>query len=444
MHEPLEVDQSDRPADVERWVEDVTCPVCGCVCDDLRVAIRAGRIERVEPRCALAEPWFLRQDQSHPAAAELAGKSVPLEMALDHAAELLRRSRAPLIYGLSRSSTAGQRLAVHLAERLGASIDTTASVCHAPSIMAIQEVGESTSSLGEIKNRADLVVFWGVNPMRSHPRHLERYSAYPTGMFIPGGRSDRTLVVVDVEAHETAALADRFIRVEPNRDFELIWTLRGLLRGELGDQNVDCGVPLEELQWLVERFRAARCGVIFFGLGLARTGAGHRNVEALLRLVTDLNAYTRFYARRMRIPGDVTGADLVLCWLTGYPFSVNMNRGYPRYNPGEYSANELLERGEVDTCLLVGSESVIELSPAAQSQLQRLPTITLDYPAVTPRFQPDVNFTTAVYGLHRSGIAYRMDEVPLPLQALVPSPYPSDDEVLQGRLDRLKRDTAPG
>ena len=52
----------------------------------------------------------------------------------------------------------------------------------------------------------------------------------------------------------------------------------------------------------------------------------------------------------MRIPGDVAGADSVLCWQTGYPFSVNLARGYPRYNPGEYTANQLLERQKSMPC----------------------------------------------------------------------------------------------
>src|SRR6185295_10579227 len=107
------------------------------------------------------------------------------------------------------------------------------------------------------------------------------------------------------------------------------------------------------LRALVEQMKSCRCGVVFFGLGLARTGHGHRNVEALLQLVRDLNAFSRFHARRMRIPGDVTGADNVLCWQTGFPFSVSLSRGYPRYNPGEYSANIVLERGEADACLFV-------------------------------------------------------------------------------------------
>ena len=173
-----------------------------------------------------------------------------------------------------------------------------------------------------------------------------------------------------------------------------------------------------------------RYGAVFFGLGLAQRGLGHKNVEALLRLVEDLNGFTRFTARRLRIPGDVAGADAVLCWLTGFPFAVNLARGYPRYNPGEYSANDLLERGEIDACLLVGSESCRDLSPRAQRAIEQLPTIALDYPHVAPPFAATVQITTAIYGIHAPGTAYRMDEVPIPLRRLVPSNYPSDDEVL--------------
>lgn len=58
---------------------------------------------------------------------------------------------------------------------------------------------------------------------------MERYSADPVGMFIPNGRSDRTVVVVDVEPNETSELADILIQKDPERDFEAIWTLRCLV-----------------------------------------------------------------------------------------------------------------------------------------------------------------------------------------------------------------------
>ncbi len=140
----------------------------------------------------------------------------------------------------------------------------------------------------------------------------------------------------------------------------------------------------------------------------------------------------------MRLYGDVTGADSVLCWQTGYPFSVNLARGYPRFNPEEFSAVGVLERQEVDACLVVGSETLNQFSDRAVAHLRDIPTVVLDYPGVTSIVPPTVQFTTAIYGVHRPGTAYRMDEIPIPLRAFLPSDLPSDDEVLAGIMRRLQ------
>jgi formylmethanofuran dehydrogenase subunit B len=335
-----------------------------------------------------------------------------------------------LIYGLARSSTEGQQAAVALGDRLGATVDTTASLCHAPSVVGLQEAGESTCTLGEIKNRADLVIFWGSDPVESHPRHFERYSVDPPGLFVPRGRADRFVVVADVRRSASAEAADLYLPVEAGRDFEALWTLRALVRGVTPAPGAATGAPPALLADLARRMKTCRLGIVFFGLGLSMRGLGHRSVEALLRLVADLNDHTRFYARRMRVQGDVAGADTVLAWQTGYPFAVNLARGYPRFNPGEFSANDLLERGEVDACLLVGSEGVARFSPAARAALGRIPTMVLDYPTVESAVAPTVRFTTAVYGIHRPGVVYRMDEVPVPLRAVLATDYPTDADVL--------------
>ncbi len=410
--------------------EDVACTQCGCVCDDLRITIDKGRIVEADRACEMAAAWYLAQETRRPPVASIDGIPATLDAAIARAGEILDRSSAPLIYGLSRSSTDGQRAAVALADRLGATIDTTASLCHAPSIMAFQQAGESTSSLGEVRNRSDLVIFWGCDPLVSHPRHMERYSVDPIGEFVPEGERDRTVIVVDDHPTASSARADLFIQIESNRDFDSLWALRGLVRGIDISAESPVGVPRDVLADLAQRMKTCRSGVVFFGLGLSRRGLGHHNVEALLRLVTDLNRHTRFYARRMRLYGDVTGADSVLCWQTGYPFSVNLGRGYPRFNPGEFSVEGVLERQEVDACVILGSETLEQLSAAALAHLRQVPTIVLDYPNVDCIVTPSVHFTTAIYGIHRPGTAYRMDEIPIPLRKFLPSEYASDDEVL--------------
>jgi len=420
--------------------DNIACTQCGCVCDDLRLTVENGRIISAEKACDMAAAWYLAQETRRPPAASIAGQPATLDAAIARAVEILSQSSAPLIYGLSRSSTEGQRAAVSLADCLGATIDTTASLCHAPSIMAFQSAGESTSSLGEVRNRSDLVIFWGCDPVVSHPRHMERYSVDSVGEFIAGGANDRTVIVVDDRPTATSALADHFIQIEPNRDFDALWALRGMIRGVEMNDDSSVGVPRDVLADLAHRMKTCRSGVVFFGLGLSRRGLGHHNVEALLRLVTDLNRYTRFYARRMRLYGDVTGADSVLCWQTGYPFSVNLGRGFPRFNPGEFSVEGTLERQEVDACVVLGSETLEQLSPRALGHLRAIPTIVLDYPNVDCIVTSTVHFTTAIYGIHRPGTAYRMDEIPIPLRHFLPSKYPSDDEVLAEIEKRIRQD----
>ena len=96
------------------------------------------------------------------------------------------------------------RSGIKLAESLHAVLDNTSSVCHGPGLIAHQLIGESTCTLGEVKNRADVIVYWGSNPEHAHPRHLKRYTADATGRFRPNGRSDRKVIVVDIRETPTA------------------------------------------------------------------------------------------------------------------------------------------------------------------------------------------------------------------------------------------------
>ena len=425
----------------EQVLRNVPCPGCGCVCDDLSLRVAAGQLLEISPACPLAQDWFQRHWSSDGAVVKVDGRPSSLQEAVSAAAAIMHSADYPLVYGLSRSATRGQRAAVALAETVGAIVDTTASLCHGPSIVAIQEVGEITSTLGEIRNRADLVVFWGCNPAESHPRHAERYSVTGMGKHVPGGRDDRRIVMVGDErwvgswqVDATGTQADSIIGIPPDSDFETLASLHAALVS--GDDNM----LSEPLRQLLSWMKSCRYGVVFFGLGLAKTPmwrdgeatqSGHNDVAALLRLVADLNAHTRFTARRLRMQGDVSGADSVLCWQTGYPFGVDLTRGHPRYNPGEFTANELLERGDVDACLILGAETMGDLTSAAREHLNRVPTILIDYPgAKPPTFVPRVQITTAVYGIHAPGTIYRMDNVPLSIKQLIPCDLPTDEAVL--------------
>ncbi len=160
---------------------------------------------------------------------------------------------------------------------------------------------------------------------------------------------------------------------------------------------------------------------------------------ALLLFAQELNRFTKFVAGPMRGHGNVVGMAKVLTWQTGYPFGVNLSRGYPRYNPGEFTVVDLLARKEVDAALIIASDPVAHVPASAVDHLRAIPTIAIDPKESATTRIAQVVIPTAQAGISAEGIAYRMDHVPLPLKKLVDSPYPSDAEVLADLIGRVRR-----
>jgi formylmethanofuran dehydrogenase subunit B len=287
--------------------------------------------------------------------------------------------------------------------------------------------------LGEVKNRADLIVYWGGNPAECHPRHFTKYTIMQKGRHIPNGRKDRTMILVDIRPTPSVKAADIFLQVRPSKDFEVITILRALIKGQSVDQALveETGLSMEQLEDFADRMKKARFGVLFFGMGLSMTRGKHMNSAALLTLAAELNAFTKFVAMPMRGHGNVTGGDVIMRWTTGYPFGVSLTRGYPRFNPGEFSTIDLLVRGDCDAALVLGADPGATMPQPAIDHLARIPTIVLD-PKVTHTSRlARVHFTTAATGISAPGTVYRMDEIPLPLRPALQSPYPTDEEVIR-------------
>jgi formylmethanofuran dehydrogenase subunit B len=418
-------------------VENVVCTFCGSLCDDLTVEVNAGRVVKLRKACSNGGGLFTHYDPAQ-VPPTVAGQEVTWNDAIAEAARILDGADSPLIYGLSSTASEAQRKAIALADKLGAMIDTTSSVCHGPTGLAMQAVGEPTCTLGEVRNRADLVIFWGCNPAESHVRHFSRYSVMPKGMLTPRGKRDRTVIVVDVRPTASTRVADLYLQMAPGKDYEVLTTLRALVKGKTVATETVGGLPVSQLQALAAQMKGCRFGVIHMGMGLTQTGGRDLNVSELFTLVAELNQYSRFSVIPMRGHGNVAGADQVMAWQTGYPFGVSFNTGYPRYGPGEFTTVDVLARGEADAALIIASDPAAHLPRAAAMHLERIPTIVLDpMPTLTGK-AARVVLPTACYGLDAAGTAYRMDAVPLRLRPVLPRQRPTDEEVLDRIIEAVQ------
>jgi len=420
---------------------DIVCPFCATLCDDLEVIVENNKIKNVKHACKLGSAKFLNINKGHRFAKPLIRNvEVGIEEAIEEAAKMLANSKRPLLFGWATTSCEAHRVGVALAEELGAIIDNCASVCHGPSILAIQDVGCPTATLGEVKNRADLVVYWGANPMHAHPRHLSRYSMFPRGYFRERGSQDRELIVVDVRKTDTAKIANKFIQVKPGQDYELLGALRVVVNGGEMTQEEVAGVAREEIYALAEKMKNCQWGIVFFGQGLTMSPGKIRNIDNAISLVNDLNRYTKFSVMPMRGHYNVAGINEVLAWQCGYPFAVDFSRGYPRYNPGETAANDVLQRGAVDAALIVGSDPVSHFPQRSVEQLAGIPLIAIE-PHWTPTTElADIVIPSAIVGIEVEGTAYRMDTVPIRMRKVIepPAGILTDEKILELILNKVR------
>jgi len=422
-------------------VRNVICPFCGTLCDDIVAKVEDNEIVGTYNACIIGHSKFVHTEGAARYQKPLLRKDgefveISYEEAIDKAAKILVDAQRPLMYGWSCTECEAQAAGMALAEEVRAVIDNTASVCHGPSLLAVHDTGYPVCTLGEAKNRSDVVVYWGCNPFHAHPRHMSRHS-FARGFFRERGRADRTIIVVDPRKSDTAKLADIHLQLDYNKDYELVEAMRTALMGHEILYDEVAGIPRDQIVGAVDALKKAQFGILFFGMGITHSLGKNRNIDTAIMLVQDLNNFAKWTLIPMRGHYNVNGFNQVCTWESGFPFCVDYATGAPRYNPGETGSNDVLQNGEADAMMVVAADPGAHFPQRALERMAEIPLIAVE-PHRTPTTEmADLIIPPAIVGMEAEGTAYRMDGVPLKMKKLVETEKLSDLEILEKILERV-------
>jgi formylmethanofuran dehydrogenase subunit B len=397
----------------------VTCAGCGVLCDDVTVE-RASNGVRLQPPCDLGAQWFserVSQAGSAPAAM-IRDQPADLEMALTRAAELLREARRPLLHGFDGATVEDARAAVALADRLGALVATDGVGDTWPGASAVPLRGASTATLGEIRDRSNVVVIWREDPETTHPRLLDRLG-FGGGSLSRTG-AERTLVLVDDRDTATARRVDLQLRWGRGRDLEALTGLHVLQRG-LTLRTAGLGA---ELGGLLDRINAVPHAAFVHGPGLTAGAGGQRRALALNELVRELCLGRHVVTLALPAAAGTRGAQDVLAWQTGYCENVDLASGHPEL---VIATGPLATREGVDVSLCIEGDAG-ELPDGVTG----IALCSLPVPGV------EVSIRTAAAGVEAAGTAHRLDGVPLTLQAPLPGSSPTAAALLARLLAEIE------
>nr|QNO46431.1 periplasmic nitrate reductase [Methanosarcinales archaeon ANME-2c ERB4] len=430
------------------FTKNIICPVCGGSCDDIQVELGDGEIT-VKNACKMGNAKFQEVVSTHRLRDPMIKENGELNKvdwkdAITKAAEILTEADRPLLFLGSETSCEAQEIGLHIGEYLGAAVDSNATICHGPTVMGIQEAGCVGSTAGQTKNRANLSIYWGCNALESMPRHQSRYGIFPRGYWTKRGRFDRTVICVDPRKTPTAKAADLHVQLNPNSDYELFNALQTILNGKEPHPAVaeTTGVPVSVMKEMVEMMKACNFGAIYVGLGVGSSYGKHRNVEAALNLTKELNNHTKFSLGALRGHCNVAGFNQIASYLYGYPFGLDFARGYPRFNPGEYTTVDVLRERDVDAAFVMCADLVCHIPADPASYLCEIPLVCLDIAPCPTTIASDVVLPGVIDAMECSGTFYRLDNVPVYFEGFTDSPFSftkSNEDTMQQLFDKIKK-----
>ena len=255
----------------------MACTGCALLCEDIEV--RDGEVRHA---CRIGAAHILNRQQIDPMVDQ---EVVDIDDAIRRAAALLADAERPMFLGFGNSITETQATGIRLAEKIGAGIDTCS--VHTHLIDDIVHSRVKTCTLPEVRDQADVILFWGADPMNTHPRLMSGYAYYPRGKNRQHGwEEDRTAIAIDVRRSHTASICKSVHEIIPGHDAEFMDALMLALRNKVPKTVYDSKRVLK----LAGTLKKAEFGVIFAGSGLV----GSVPRDAIIRLMDELNEFSDF------------------------------------------------------------------------------------------------------------------------------------------------------
>lgn len=287
----------------------MACTGCALLCEDVEVYD-----DEVRDACRIGTAHIMSRQQIDPMVDR---KVVDMDAAIKSALDILSHAEKPVFVGFGNSITETQQAGIKLAGKIDASIKTF----HTGIFEVILNNRVKTCTLSEVRDYADVIVFWGCDPMNTHPRLLSKYAYYPRGEKRQRGwEEDRVAITIDLRESHTASICREAHKIHPDQNVEFIGALIDALHNKVPKTTYD----KKRILKLAGTLKKAEFGVIFAGTDMTAPQ------DLIIRLMDELNEVSNFHILPLS-PGynlrsiaaqlhgrpdggrDVREADCILC-----------------------------------------------------------------------------------------------------------------------------------
>ena len=427
----------------------VKCTGCSLLCDDIIIKSNGLYIDEVYGACLKGKERFDQITSKNRILSPLIRKNgdlvkIQLKEALNKCIEIIKNSSKPLLYGFSTVSCQAQLRGIELARNINGFIASNSSICQGKVLNTSKQTGMTLTTISEVINKTDLLIFWGANVAESIPRLLNK-ALFSRGKFRMTGREIKTIIIIDpvkTASFGVMGVRDIALQINPGKDLELIRALKEecCVPNSIPLKEI-AGIDSDDIRRLLIQLTNTENGVIFMGQGIVNSTLGSNVIQELLELVQLINAKQQKGRMSIMMLGghyNMAGFDQVALSLTGKNHSL------------QFVNNQLVETSDTiiskiatddfDCSIIVGTDAISHLPWELSKKLSSKPLILIDNKKSATFSIADIIIPSAITGIECKGLAYRLDHVPIELDKIVnpPNNIISDEEILSRLIKELK------
>jgi formylmethanofuran dehydrogenase subunit B len=404
-----------------------TCGGCELLCEDLTVqSIKTGT------GCTVADSWFA--SGASPSETTIDGKRASLHEAINIAAKRLLSSHQPLLTGLTSTTLDAIQTACRIADYIDAAVDANAhdnSCLTAPTTV---RVGKVSADFEELRDRADLAIFWGVDPFIKSTRFIERFLQ---PMLQDGSRR---IISVGITPTLPPSLHNLHFPVPEDQLVSLARLVDAqLTHKNAGNSSCDLHNIANQLKKLIG---AARCVGFVSTPTTETTGLVNWSLSQLIRSLAHQKPCFEIPLKQMVSleGGNLAGASAVCTWRFGSSGAIPLaSSSGSMFLPAEADAQRLIKRNEVDCIFIVG-----RIPPQIKELVNRSSDpktiIHITDESNQTMLENSVQLCCASLSDSTKGSMLRSDGRLISLRPFMPADAPSIQDILNQLLHRVVAD----
>ena len=384
-----------------------TCPACGLLCDDVLLDYNNNKIKVLSTNCEKAVHFF--EQPLVDSSPQINGKPVTLAQAVSKAAEILKLAKQPLFSGLS-TDIAGFRSIYNLSQKTNGHLTHVNAASAQRNLNVLQNTGWQTTTLTEVKNRADVIVCIGTDVVSHNPRFFERVVWAKNAMFTKP--NNREVIYIGENLVTKAGISPKgsppsLLACKATDLPEITLVLRALVAGKKLKAMHVAGIKISDLQAVANKLKQAKYAVLMWIAKDLDFDHAELTIQNITQTVAALNETTRAAGLALGGSDGDTTANNTNTWLSGLALD-----------------NESVEH---DLMIWVNS-----FSPSKQAPKTNFPLIVLGNANIKFAQKPDVFIPISTPGLDCSGTLFRVDgAVILPLKKVRENSLPTLSEVVK-------------